>query len=397
MRKIGMLVSVVAVIICVTFVPASAEQKKDIIIGIIGDLSGPTASTAGMAVGKRDYFLYLNKQGGINGHKLDVSLIDGAEIIPIAVASYKRIIQLDPHIISTWGTGGTKAVRKYVNYRDKVTNCSIGASNSLVRPEEFPYDFIFGPTYEDQVKLAMLMAKKQGAKRVAYMGPTLDYAMGTMDSILKEGFFEKNGLELVAKVYYAPKPTDLTPEILRLKKLNADFVFIQDTSEGVIAAIRSAKKANFDVSKFFVFFFSVDKSVVASCGEDANGLRGFQLTPPPESLKGTLVGKEIDEFLKEHRRRGIDTWYVRGWLSGKCMAEAVKRALDKSDNKIPDDIFTFRKTIRDELEGLNEFDLGVGSDFPRIDYKDHKGYVAARVMKVVNKEWKKDTGYISIK
>ncbi|HDH86711.1 MAG TPA: hypothetical protein ENF36_01530 [Desulfobacteraceae bacterium] len=376
--------------------PVNAEQPKDIVIGIIGDLSGPTSSTAGMAVGKRDYFLYLNDRGGINGHPLDITLIDGAEIIPAAVASYKRIIELNPHIISTWGTGGTKAVRKYVSHRDKVPNCSIGSSGSLVRPKEFPYDFIFGPTYEDQVKLAMLMAKKEGAKKVAYMGPTLDYGMGTMDNILKEGFFKKNNLELVIKIYYSPKPTDLTPELLRLKKLRPDFVFVQDTSEGVIAAIRSAKKVDFDVSKFFIFFFSVHKGVISACGEDANGVRGFQLTPPPEKFKGTPVGKEMGDFLKKHRRRGVDTWYGRGWLAGKCMAEGVKQALNKANNKVPNDIFAFRKTIRDELEGLRDFDIGAGPDFPRINYADHKGFVAARVMKIVDKKWVPITKYLSI-
>ena len=316
MKKFEMLFFMLVFILCATLIPASAGQsggqQKNIIIGIIGDLSGPTSSVAGMAVGKRDYFLYLNDQGGIKGHKFDVTLVDEAEIIPIAVASYKRIIELDPHIISTWGTGGTKAVRKYISHRDKVPNCSIGASDSLVRPKEFPYDFIFGPTYEDQVKLAMLMAKKEGAKRVAYMGPTLDYATGTMDNILKEGFFEKNNLELVTKIYYPPKPTDLTPETLRLKRLNPDFVFIQDTSEGITAAIRSAKKSDFDVSKFSIFFFSVHKGVISACGEGANGVRGFQLTPHPEEFKGTPVGKEMNDFLKKHRRRGVDTWYGRG-------------------------------------------------------------------------------------
>ena len=78
------------------------------------------------------------------------------------------------------------------------------------------------------------------------------------------------------------------------------------------------------------------------------------------------------------------------------MAEAVKRALEKANNKIPNDIFAFRKMIRDELEGLKDFDIGASPDFPRINYADHKGFVAARVMKVVDEKWVPFTKYFSI-
>ena len=104
----------------------------------------------------------------------------------------------------------------------------------------------------------------------------------------------------------------------------------------------------------------------------------------------------MGDFLKKHRRRGVDTWYGRGWLAGKCMAEGVKQALNKANNKVPNDIFAFRKTIRDELEGLRDFDIGAGPDFPRINYADHKGFVAARVMKIVDKKWVPITKYLSI-
>ena len=127
--------------------------------------------------------------------------------------------------------------------------------------------------------------------------------------------------------------------------------------------------------------------VVKVLKKDANGARAFKLIPEISEIKGTPIENEIQEFLNKHRRRNVDKWYLMGWMRGKCMAEAINRSLQKTNNKVPDDLFLFRKMIRDELEGLKDFDLGAGPTFPRINYADHKGFVAALVMKAVDGKW----------
>ena len=382
--------------ICLLDVNAE-EQKEEIRVGIIGDLSGPTASLSSLAYGRRDYYTFLNeKDGGINGHMVDVTLVDGAEVIPVEVANYKRLITRHrPHTITVWSTSGAKALRKYLNERDRVPGISFSCAEDIVQPKRYPFNFVFGPTYEDQIRIAMLLAKKEGAKKVAMIGPTLGYSKIPRINIVNEKFFEKHGLELIADIDYNPRPQDLTPEMARLKRLGVDFVMVTDTPGGLIPAIRSAAKVGFDVSKLFGFHYSMHESVPRTCKDAANGLRAFSLVGELNEYEGTPVGKEISEFLTKHRRRNVDNMYVTGWLAAKCEAAAIKMALDKNDNKLPETI-KFRKMIRDSLEQLKDFDIGAGPDFPRINYADHKGFVAAKVMKVVDGKWKAETSYVLI-
>jgi len=377
---------------------ANAEEKREIKIGIIGDLSGPTSALAGLAYGRRDYYTFLNEKGGINGYNIEVTLIDGAEILPTEVANYKRLIsRYRPHTLAIWSTSANKALRKFVNEKDKVPGIEFSCAGDIVDPKKYPFNFIFGPTFEDQIRIAMQIAKKEGAKRVAMMGPTLGYSRIPRTNIINEKFFKKHNLELIADIDYKPRPQDLTPEMLSLKRLNPDFVMVTDTPGGFIPLIFSSAKADFDVRKLFGYFHSMHKVVPATCKEAANGIRAFNLFGELVDYKGTPVGKELAEFLAKHRRRNVDNFYIHGWLMAKCNEAAIKRALDKNNNKIPDDIFLFRKMIRDSLEQLKDFDIGIGPGFPKINYADHKGFVAARVMKVIDGKWKMiSDGYVNI-
>jgi len=330
MKKIGMCLLIVFIVGFVG-VQGNTAELKDVRIGAIGDLSGPVSQLSGLAYGLRDHFLDLNDKGGINGHQIDYTLVDGAEIIPIAVSSYKRLIsRVKPHVLFRWGTGGSKAVRKFANEIDKVVGISNSHSGDLVDPVKLPYDFTFGPTYVDQIKMAMKLAKKEGAKTVALMGPTLEYSKSPRDSIIKGKFIEKIGLELVADIDYNYKPTDLTPEMIRLKKLNPDLIYVQDVPAGFIPAIRSAAKVGLDASKLFSLHYSMHDVIPSTLKKDSNGVRAFKLIPELKEIKGTPIANEIEAFLKKHRRRNIDKWYLMGWMRGKCMSEAIRYPMTSS-------------------------------------------------------------------
>jgi len=261
-----------------------------------------------------------------------------------------------------------------------------------------PFNFIFGPTYDDETKLGLSKAKKEGAKTIAMIGSNLAWSKLSRQYAIDEKFFQKNGLKLLINIDYKPKPTDLTSELLRLKKLNPDFVWVAATPSGIIPFIKSAKAVGFDLSKCMTDSWSVHKVVTKVYGKQADGLRGLLIIDQPVAYKGTPVGKEMDEFLSKHHRRSVDNMYVLGWLSAKCNATGIRLALNKNNNKVPEDVMAFRKMIRDAIEGINGFDIGAGDNFPRISFSDHKGFVAAKEMKVINGKWSNVSGgYINLK
>ena len=88
-----------------TFTDVSA---KDIKVGAIINLTGP-ASTWGQfhAKGLKDYFRYVNEvKGGIDGNKVDLTVVDHAYKVPEAVKYVKKFCTADKmDIIATWDAG----------------------------------------------------------------------------------------------------------------------------------------------------------------------------------------------------------------------------------------------------------------------------------------------------
>ena len=71
---------------------------------------------------------------------------------------------------------------------------------------------------------------------------------------------------------------------------------------------------------------------------------------------------------------------MKGWFKGKVIAAAIANSLKKSDGKPPADIKVFRKSVRDELEGLKGLD--VGGITPPVDYANHQGSLRARIAEI---------------
>lgn len=380
---------------------ASAQQKEPIPIGIIGDLSGPTSGLSEMAYAARDAFNYINeKKGGILGHELDVLLVDGAEVIPIEVSNYKRIItRHKPVSIFIWSTGGAKALRDPVNKTDRIPSFAESISEELVDPKGLPFSFVLGPTYEDQIRLGLESFKKQGGKRVAIARCNLDWCVSPTDRIIKEGAIQKLGMELVETVTWPARPTDLTSEVLRLKRANADFIWVMDSVEGIVPFLRDAAKGGLDPAKVIGIHWTRHPVVEAQLGKAADGYRTLEIFPDVDTLVqgGHPVGKEIDEYQAAHKgRRGqLRTWYyVRGWVKGRLLAEGIERTIKKNGGTPPKDLMTFRKMLRDEMEAMSGFDAGAA--LPPISYKDHKGFVAARLVAIKDGKWQYVSDWIQV-
>lgn len=375
--------------LALTPTPALAAEKAPIPMGIIGDLSGPTSALAGIAYGQRDYFSYYNwKYGGINGHPIEYLLLDGAEDIPKEVANYKHLItMLKPVVLNVWSTGASKALRTAINKEDCVPSVSATMTLEIVDPKNLPYQFIAGGGYEDEIMIIMDWVKKMGGKTMVWLSSNLDWNLSPTKRVMGDPFNypAKVGVKVLEHITFPSRPTDVTSEMLRAKALNPDFYLVWDVLEGVIPSLRAAEELGVPTEKFFICHWSMHPLCIKRA--KAEGVKSFKIFPSADELsaKGLPVGKEIDEFDAKHKIYTRRWEYVKGWVESKCQVEAIKRALDKNNNKVPEDINMFRKMVRDEWENL-KWDVGIGLP-SNIDYSDHKGWTWMTPMIVKGGKW----------
>jgi branched-chain amino acid transport system substrate-binding protein len=220
-------------------VPASAQDK--IVLGIMGDFTGPTAAGESLAYGRRDYVNWINSKGGVAGHKISEIFIDGKGTVQTELPVFKQMVERGAVAALLWSTSGGLAMRELVNTIHKVPVMMPGQSMELLDPVNYPFMFILGPTYEDQIKILLDHAKAQGAKTVAYLNDDTGFGKSGIDNIMKMKYAECIGLKVVGRIEFPSQAPDLTTEMARLKSLDPDFAYFHGP---ITPAIRIAQAAH---------------------------------------------------------------------------------------------------------------------------------------------------------
>lgn len=350
----------------------------DIPVGIYGTLTGTDTDVNGMSYGPRDYLTYVNeKLGGVMGHKYVPILLDGKNQIPEEVKVFKRLADVDNCVaINGWSTGGTKALRDQINTMVKITFQAQSLSVDVLSIQKYPFIFLLGPTYEDQVIIGMKWAKEKGAKTFAFLHADVEYGRGPVRNALEAKVPEKFGLKVLGDLEYPGTAPDFSSQLLRIKELNPDYVYIQDSVNNTIKILRDAAKVGVPASKFIGNCYNFSH-LIAETGKSAEGFKALQINA--DWGEDIPLMKEINEFAKTHNIAKKDTYYVKGWVQGKIIHEAVTKALKKTGGKIPK-LAEFRQLIRDEWENIANFDTGGGT--PPLTYKDHQGHTMARMLEI---------------
>ena len=386
MKKVfcGILLCLLAVFV----LPVSAGE---IPVGIYGTLSGTDTDVNGMSYGPRDFLTYVNEKfGGVMGHKYVPILLDGKNAIPEEVKAFKRLVDVDRVVvINGWSTGGTKALRDQINTLVKVPFQAQSLSLDVCDPVKYPYIFLIGPTYEDQVIIALNWASQRKAKTVAFIHADIEYGRGPVRNAMEKKIPEKLGLKVLGDIEYLGASPDFTPQLLRLKELNPDYVYMQDSVNAAIKVLRDAAKVGFPASKIIANCYCFSHLIPETAGKGAEGFKAVQINC--DWGEDIPMMKEILEFAKTHKIAKEDTYYTKGWVQGKIIHEVVTKVLKKTGGKIPE-ISEFRKMVRDEWENMENFDTGGGT--PPLTYKDHQGHAQARILEIKGGKYVPISGWI---
>jgi branched-chain amino acid transport system substrate-binding protein len=386
MKKVfcGILLCLLAVFV----LPVSAGE---IPVGIYGTLSGTDTDVNGMSYGPRDFLTYVNEKfGGVMGHKYVPILLDGKNQIPEEVKVFKRLVDVDKVVVvNGWSTGGTKALRDQINTLVKVPFIAQTLSLDVLDPVKYPYIFLIGPTYEDQVIIGLNWASQNKAKTFAFIHADNEYGRGPVRNALEKKIPEKLGLKVLGDIEYPGASPDFTPQLLRVKELNPDYVYIQDSVNNTIKVLRDAAKVGIPASKFIANCYNFSHLIPETAGQGAEGFKALQINA--DWGEDIPLMKEILEFAKTHKIAKDDTYYVKGWVEGKIIHESIGRVLKKTNGKIPE-ISEFRKMVRDEWEKLENFDTGGGT--PPLIYKDHQGHTQARILEIKGGKYIPISGWV---
>ena len=364
--------------------PAAAA---DITVCMWGTIAGPDALVNGMAYGPRDYLEFLNQtKGGIAGNKVKLLLLDGRYKLDEELKNYRRCVDQEQAVlVNGWSTGSVKALRDQIT-QDQVPFLTQSYSSEVLDPVKLPYIFMAGPTYEQQMIIALRDAAKAGGKTVIIMHGDNEYGRGPTTVVRQSGVIEKLGLTLVDTVEFPYDAQDITAQMLRVKAKNPDLVYVQSSTPQLIVALRDAAKVGLPTTKFVGNAYNISPAIPAQLGAAAEGFRAIQIYSDYGSDIPAM--KDINAFKANNKIEKEDVYYMKGWLEGVAISKAIEATIAKNGGKVPDDIKAFRKSVRDEMENLKDVD--VGGITPPLSFAGHQGSTQARLAVI------KDGNYVPL-
>jgi branched-chain amino acid transport system substrate-binding protein len=354
-------------------------KAADINVCIWGTITGPDALVNGMAYGPRDYLEYLNQtKGGIAGHPVKTLLLDGRYKLDEELKDYRRCVDQEQAVaVVGWSTGSAKALRDQVT-QDGVMFATQSYASDVLDPVKHPWVFMFGPTYEQQMSVALRDLKARGGKNVVIMHADNEYGRGPVNVVKQSGIIEKLGLNLVDTVEFPYDAQDLTAQLLRVKSKNPDMVYVQASTPQLIVVLRDAAKVGLHATDFVGNMYNISPAIPQQLGASAEGFRAIQIYSDYGSDIPAM--KEIEAFKAKNPIAREDVYYMKGWFEGIAISRAIEAALAKNGGAVPDDIKAFRTSVRDAMEGLKGLDTG--GIVPPADFANHQGSTQARLAQI---------------
>jgi branched-chain amino acid transport system substrate-binding protein len=272
-------------------------SSSTIVVGGTGPLSGPEVAYAGVMLGAQAYFKYVNAHGGVRGRKIDYRIVDDGYDPSRTVQATRKLVQQDKvfAMINMVGTEQNLAVRPFLN-AVKVPQLFGGTGSRAIGAEHAKYKWTMGylASFFSEGRLyGQHLAKTKPRSKVAVLYEASDYGRDLLAG-LRAGL--RGRAQIVATQTYEVTDTDLTSQLVQLKRSDAAVLMVfalpKQTISGLLAASRLGWRPTTYVSAV-----SVDPAVMRivqatagrQAGENAITLHWMKDASNPANAKDPAI------------------------------------------------------------------------------------------------------------
>jgi branched-chain amino acid transport system substrate-binding protein len=323
--------------------PAAAE---DVTIGVIYPLTGAAASTglelknaaqlAADLINGTDKSLALPLVGsgglpGLKGAKLKLIFADHQGNPQVGATEAERLITQEKvaaiqgcYFSSVSQTASQTAERYGVPF--------LNDSSSSVGLTQRGFKWFFRTTPHDELfvqnafEFLKDLEKRKGikVKRIAILAENTEF--GTGAARLQEKYAKENGYEVVEKILYPPKGTQLTSEVQKLKAAKPDVVFQSSYLSDAILSMRTYKDLGFLPTALLANDAGFnDSEFLKTMGKDGNFVISREVWALDLAAQKPVIGKANDLYKARHGVN-FNGNSARAFTGMIALAEAINRA-----------------------------------------------------------------------
>ncbi len=326
-----------------TALAATSREANDpgvtpssILLGATASRTGSASSYASIARGARAYFEYVNSLGGVNGRRIDYTVLDDASD-PAQSLELTRGLVEDSGVFALFGTFGVEqnlAIRDYLNQKGVPQLFAASGATALGRDAaDYPYTIGLQPSYAAEGwVLGQYVGRTQGTARIGVVYEDDVYGQELLAG-LKRGI-QRSNAKVVSALPYDPGAADVEAQVARLRISGANVFAVFASPRLTGEALRYAKKLGWRPKLTLDGSASTSASVVAAATRGASKVT--------KSLVSVAFLKEPtdprwknDEDMKQYRRLmkrfaptadTDDVYHVYGMAAAWTAVEAIRKA-----------------------------------------------------------------------
>jgi branched-chain amino acid transport system substrate-binding protein len=313
--------AIVVLIACTMLIGYGCSESNDkfVNLGFIGPLTGPAASYGvsqmrGVELAVEE----INSAGGIEGEKIKVIFEDSQMDPNKAISAIKKRIDIDKvlAIIGETTTTGTLAIANIANQGRTVLLSPLASGAKITDAGD--YVFRVSPSDDFQAIVAAKFIFQKGLRNGAIVYTNDDWGAG-LQKAFKEYFVGLGG-SILAMEGCTPGTQDFRTQLVKIKNLNPDFIYIPLHPDESATFLRQVKEVKVPGQILGADNFS-EKAILRTAGSAADGVIFTMPTKP--------TGEEFRNFSEKFKVRFNEDGSYNSAAAYDCvyiLAEAIKRS-----------------------------------------------------------------------
>jgi len=322
--------------------------RSEISLGATMPLSGSgAAGGVGVREGQQAYYNMVNKQSGIQGHKIKLTVLDDQYSPAVAQTQMRQLIQQD-QVLAISGGEGTPNFLGVVPYldRQKVPAVAPYAPSSELGNMKAPHVYMATVDYVKEFQILTQFVLDQGKanppKKLSLVG-----VAGNVGDNAKEGMDRGLVGKGIPVRYFPETPgtSDFTPLATQLKQENADWVFLIITNTDTGQLIQAMQRIGY-TPKFITWAGMADSAYIKEFGPISQGLYMALETADLNS-----PNPKVQEFVRQYTAetgKAPSKFDELGWSQAQLTAEGLRRAKALT-----------RSCLESALQGISNLNTGL--------------------------------------
>ncbi|MQA13878.1 MAG: ABC transporter substrate-binding protein [Pseudonocardiaceae bacterium] len=356
---------------------AQGVTADTITIGTTLPLSGGAAAAGqGFQAGLRTAVQEVNAAGGINGRKLELTVLDDGFVAARSVANIRRLGDQE-QVFSVLSPAGTANLPGSYPYLER-TGLPMFAP---VLPPDPKLDevYLIGTSQRDQARVMVDFLADQGARTVAVIGQDNDLGQAMREGTTEQA--QRRGLRVVASETTEPNSTEVSSAVLNAREAKPDAIILG--TDNTQSSLIMQEVADLGWQPMIIGSSSTvttgSPNTVGPAGPTARGVYGTLIFELPSSDPPEVA--EWRQAAQQSAPNSLDNGFaLQAYGSSQVFFEILRRMGDDLTWQ------NFHRTA----ESLQGYESGI---FPPISFGDaasggHVGTRGAKVAQWTGTEWK---------